>query len=129
MTMATSRGFCKCDPDSFCCICGMFISAKSVKHTIVEGNLFCAAFYTYFGVQVGGQDNAWGPHVICGNCRSTLEEWCKGESRRMKLGVSRICREPTDHVENCYFCKIVVTGHHRGKKTDVFDYPDLPSSL
>ena len=55
MTMATYRGFCKHDPDSFYYVCGTYISAKSVKHTIVEGNLFCAAFYAYFGVQ------SWGP--------------------------------------------------------------------
>ena len=38
-------------------------------------------------------------------------------------------QEATDHTNNCYLCMVVVTGHRRGKKTDVFDYPDLPSSL
>ena len=75
MTMATSRGFCKRDPDSFCYVSGTFISAKSVKHTIVEGNLFCEAFYAFFGVQVGDHVKAWVPHVVFGNCRSTLEAW------------------------------------------------------
>ena len=130
MTMATSHSFCKHDPDSFCYGCGIFISAKSVKHTIFEGNLFCAAFYACFGVQVGDQDKDWALHVICGNCRSTLEVWYREESRRMNFGVPRIWREPTNHLENCNFCKVVVAGHHRGKKTDVsFDYSDLPSSL
>ena len=129
MTMATSCGFCKHDPDSLCYVCGTFISAKSVKHTTVERNVFCAAFCAYFGVQVGGQEKAWEPHVVCGNCRSTLEVWYRGESRRMKFGVPRIWREPTDHMENCYFCMVVVTGHQRGKKANIFDYHDLPSSL
>ena len=129
MSMATSCGFCKHDPDSFCYVCGTFIGAKSVKHTIVEGSLFCSAFYAYFGVQVGDLDKAWEPHVGCGNCRSTLEVWYRRESRRMKFGVPRIWREPTDHLKNCYFCMVVVTGHLRGKKTDIFDYPYLPSSL
>ena len=39
----------------------------------------------------------------------------------MKLGVPRIWCEPTDHLENCYFCMVVLT--------NIFDYPDLPSSL
>ena len=56
-------------------VSGTFISAKSVKHTIVEGNLFCEAFYAFFGVQVGDHDKAWAPHVVFGNCRSTLEAW------------------------------------------------------
>ena len=47
----------------------------------------------------------------------------------MKFGVPRIWSEPTDHLKNCYFRKIVVNGHHRGKKRDIFNYPDLPSSL
>ena len=68
ITMATYRGFCKHDPDSFCYGCGIFIRAKFVKHTIVEGNLFCAAFYAYFDVQVGDQNKAWVQHVISGNC-------------------------------------------------------------
>ena len=129
MTVATSRSFCKHDPNSFCYGCGIFISAMSVKHTIIEGNLFCVAFFAYFSVQVGDQDKGWALHVICGSCRSTLEAWYGGKSRRMKFGVPTIWREPTDRLENCYFCKVVMTGHHRGKKTDVFDYPDLPSSL
>ena len=28
--------------------------------------------------------------------------------------------------EHCYFCKVVVIGHHRGK-ADVFNSPELPS--
>ena len=51
--MAAFQGFCKHGPDSFCYVCGTFVSDKSVKHKIVEGNDICAAFYTYFGVQVG----------------------------------------------------------------------------
>ena len=62
-----SRGFCKHDPESFCYVCGIFISATSVKHIFVEGNLFCMAFYANLGVQVGYQDKAWALHVICGN--------------------------------------------------------------
>ena len=122
MTMTTSRGFWKHDPDSLCYVCGTFISAKSARLTIVEGNLFCAAFYAYFGVQVGDQDKAWEPHVVCGNFRSTLEAWYRGESRRMKFGVQRLWREP-----------LLLHGYgdwsSKRKKTDVFDYPDLPSSL
>ena len=47
----------------------------------------------------------------------------------MKFGVPRIWREPTDHLNNCYFCVVEVTHHRKGKKTCVFDYPDIPSSL
>ena len=127
--MASARGSCKHGSGNFCYVCGVFLNVKSVKYTIFKGNLFCSAYKAYFGVQVGDQDNSWAPHMVCGSCRSTLESWYRGEKRKLKFGVPRIRREPTDHTNNFYFCMVVVTGHRRGKKTDVFDYPDLPSSL
>lgn len=126
--MATSRN-CKHDADCFCYVCGVFLSSKSVKHGITDANNFCSAYKAYFGVPVGDQNRNWAPHVVCGCCRSTLEAWYRGENRRMKFGVPRIWREPTDHHSNCYFCIVDVSRHRKGKKTDVFDYPDIPSSL
>ena len=105
-----------------------FLSAKTVKHIITDANNFLSAYNAYFGVPVGDQDKSWAPHVVCGCCRSTLEAWYRGESRKMKFGVPRIWRKPTDHLNNCYFCVVEVTHHRKGKKTCVFDYPDIPSS-
>ena len=127
--MATSRN-CKHDPNSFCYVCGVFLSSKSVKYKITESmNTFFSAYKAYFGVHVGDQDKKWAPHVVCGSCRSTLEAWYRGEHRKMTFGVPRIWREPTDYLENCYFCVIDVAHHRKGKKTSIFDYPDMPSSL
>ena len=42
-------------------VCGVFLNVKSVKYTIVEGNLFCLAYKAYFGVQVGEHDKSWAP--------------------------------------------------------------------
>lgn len=127
--MASARGLCKHGPDNFCYVCGSYLSVKSVKYVIVEGNVFCSAYNAYFGMPVGDQDKRWAPHVVCGNCRSTLEAWYRGEKRHLKFGLPRIWREPKDHSNDCYFCTVVVTGHCRGKKTDVFAYPDIPSSM
>ena len=126
--MALNRG-CKHDPDSFCYVCGVFLSTKAIKHKITEANNFANAYYAYFDVVVGDQGKNWAPHVVCGCCRSTLEAWYRGENRKMKFGVPRIWREPTDHLMNCYFCVVDVSHHRKRKKTSVFDYPDLPSSL
>ena len=126
--MASSR-HCKHNPDSFCYVCGTFLSIKTVKHIITDANNFQTAYNAYFGVPVGDQDKRWAPHVVCGCCRSTLEAWYRGENRKMKFGVPRIWREPTDHLNNCYFCTVEVTHHRKGNKTSVFDYPDIPSSL
>lgn len=127
-SLMTTRG-CKHNADSFCYVCGVFLSTKSVKHRITEANNFCSAYNAYFGVPVGDQDKNWAPHVVCGCCRSTLEAWYRGESRKMKFAVPRIWREPTDHLNNCYFCVAEVSHHRKSKKTHVFDYPNLPSSL
>ena len=127
--MASARGSCKHDPDNFCFVCGVFLNVKSVKYTIVEGNLFCSAYKAYFGVQVGDQDKSWAPQMVCRSCLSTLELWYRGEKWKLKFGMPRIWREPTDHTNNCYFCMVVMTSHDRGKKTDMFNYLDLPSSL
>src|SRR5215469_11759241 len=127
--MATSRN-CKHDPNSFCYVCGVFLSSKSVKYKITESmNTFFSAYKAYFGVHVGDQDKKCVPHVVCGSCRSTLEAWYRGEHRKMTFGVPRIWREPTDHLENCYFCVIDVAHLRKGKKTSIFDYPDMPSSI
>ena len=126
--MATSRGF-NHDSDCFCYVSGVFVSTKEVKHRITVANNFCTTYNAYFGMPVGDQDKKWAPHVVCGCCRSTLEAWCRGESRRVKFGVPRIWREPINHLDNCYFCVIDVSHHQKGKKTSVLDYPDIPSSL
>ena len=59
--MASTRGSCKHDPDNFYYVCRVFLNFKSVKYTIVEGNLFCSAYKAYFGVQVEDQEKSWAP--------------------------------------------------------------------
>ena len=116
----------------------MKIFFHEISRTVDSQNFFPSIFsflflpieYPYhLCVQDGDQDKAWVPHIVCGNCRPTLERWYRRENRRAKFGVPRVWCEPTDHFENCHVCKVVVNGHHRGKKTDVFDYPDLRSPL
>ena len=77
----------------------------------------------------GEPEQELGAHMVCGSCQSTLESWYRGKKWKLKFEMPRICREPTDHTNNCYFFMVVVTSYRRGKKTDVFDYPNLPSSL
>ena len=100
-----------------------------MKHIITDANNFRSAYNAYFGVPVGDQDKSWAHHVVCGCCRSTVEAWYRGDRRRMNFGLSRIWWEPTDHVNNCSFCVVDVTHLRKGKKTYVFGYPDIPSSL
>ena len=125
MSMATSCGFCKHDPDIFS-VCGVFISAKSIKYKIFEWNLFCLAYNVYFSAQVGDKDKTWALHVVRRSCRSILEAWYRGENWRMKFGVPRIWHKSTDHLQNCYFCKVVVTSHRQERKRI---FSTIPTSL
>ena len=107
-------------------VCGVFISAKSIKHKIFEWNLFCLAYNVYFSAQVGDKDKTWALHVVRRSCRSILEAWYRGENWRMKFGVPRIWHKSTDHLQNCYFCKVVVTSHRQERKRI---FSTIPTSL
>jgi hypothetical protein len=63
----------------------------------------------YFGCKVGDQDNSWGPHFCCVTCARLLAAWAK-LSRCMPFAIPMVCREPTNHVSNCYFCLTNGTG-------------------
>lgn len=126
--MATNR-LCKNSADTFCYVCGEYISAKSVSYKIIMGNKFCLAYNAYFGMPIGDQDKSWAPHVSCGSCRSTLEGWYRGTTRKMSFAVPRIWREPQNHHDDCYFCMVDITKIKRGKGRRNIAYPDIPSSI
>ena len=69
---------CKLCPDSFCYVCGYYISPIQTKHKIVSGTKFFTAYHAFFGMAIGDQDKSWAPHYSCGSCRSTLEGWLRG---------------------------------------------------
>ena len=45
----------------------------------------------------------------------------------MKFAISRIWREPRDHLEGCYFCMIDVSTWRKDRTTD--KHPNIPSSI
>ncbi|GFY75402.1 uncharacterized protein TNIN_321661 [Trichonephila inaurata madagascariensis] len=60
-----------------------------------------------------------------------LREWIGGKKHSMQFAVPMVCREPTNHVDNCYFCMTppMNMGWSRKKKNRL-QYPtgdlDLP---
>lgn len=46
----------------------------------------------------------------------------------MKFAVPRIWREPTDHINDCYFCVVNPRKRRAGKNAKKIQYPDLPST-
>jgi len=53
--------------------------------------------------------------------------WAKG-SRCMPFAIPMVWRQPTDHVSDCYFCLISITGV-RAKSKHTVQYPNLPSVM
>ena len=61
--MSLSRK-CKLSADSFCYVCGLYISLKQVKYKIKLEAKFVFAYESCFGMKIGDQDKSWSPHVI-----------------------------------------------------------------
>ena len=78
-------------------------------------------------MKLGDQDKAWAPHMVCKSCTECLHQWSKGKKTSLKFGTPMVSREPRNHVSNCYFCAIDVTGIN-SKNCKVLKYPDLESA-
>lgn len=85
------------------------------------------AYHQYFGMKIGHQEKAWAPHMVCKTCTEYLRQWTKGNKRCLKFGIPMVWREPTNHVTDCYFCAIDVTGINRNNRRSL-QYPDLESA-
>ena len=123
-TSTSARRSCKHKPDLFCYICGEFTLAGKrnqatpfIKH----------AYYSYFGIKLRDQDKVWAPHIVCKSCTEYIRLWTKGKKSSLKFGIPMIWREPTNHVTDCYFCAIDLTGINRKNRSSL-TYPDLDSA-
>lgn len=99
--MDRKRRSCKNSPNSFCYVCGEF-TLKSQRRSITDN--LKKAHYFYFGCRVGDLDKKLAPHVCCVTCYVKLTEWLRGKNNSMRFAVPMIWREPTSHLEDCYFC-------------------------
>jgi len=121
--MASARRSCRNKPDVFCYICGEYTIAPNRKSVT---SFIRLAYHAYFGIKLGDQDKAWAPHIVCKACTETLRGWTNGK-RSLKFGIPMVWREPTNHVTDCYFCAVDVTGINR-KNRGSLKYPDLQSA-
>ena len=61
--------------------------------------------------------------LCCKVCTETLHGWTNGK-RSLNFGIPMVWGEPTNHVTDCNFCAVDVTGINR-KDRDSLKYPDL----
>lgn len=120
---------CKLLPDNFCYVCGHYVSSKQLKYNIARDTKYYDAYNVYFGMPIGDQDKSWAPHIICKSCRSTLEGWIRGSKRCMPFAIPRIWREPSDHLNDCYFCMVDISKYKKPADRHILLYPDIPSSI
>ena len=88
------------------------------------------AYHQYFGCKVGDWEKPWDPHICCNSCVTALNEWLKKKRKAMPFAVPMIWREPTDDVNDCYFCLTpsMKKGFNRKKKSFI-EYPDILSAI
>ena len=122
--MMSTRKSCRNRPDIFCYICGEYtlVPYRNPVTTFIK-----QSYHAYFGMTLGDQDKAWASHMVCKSCTECLRQWSKGKKISLKFGIPMVWREPRNHVSDCYFCAIDVTGINR-KNRKVLKYPDLESA-
>ena len=47
----------------------------------------------------------------------------------MAFAIARIWREPTNHLNDCYFCMVDVSHYRKSKDKRSIVYPSIPSSI
>ncbi|GBN11927.1 hypothetical protein AVEN_98216-1 [Araneus ventricosus] len=88
------------------------------------------AYHLYFGCKIDDQGKDWAPHVCCRTCATTLSKWIHGKRKAMPFVVPMIWREPTNHIDDCYFCMVTLdSGGVTKKKKRTIEYPNIPSAL
>ena len=118
---------CANSEDNFCYICWEF-TVSSQKRVFTTRTR--KAYHQYFGCKVGDQEKPWAPHISCNSCVTALNEWLKKKRKAMPFAVPMIWREPTNHVNDCYFCLTpsMKKGFNRKKKS-VIEYSNIPSAI
>lgn len=76
---------------------------------------------TYF------QCKPWIRNVVCKTCYEHLRQWKQGKRNSLKFGIPMIWREPKNHVDDCYFCKVNIIGINRNNRKN-WAYPNLDSA-
>ena len=124
-----ARRQCKTSSDCFCYVCGYYISGQHSSYEIVNGSKYWTAYRLYFGMDISDQDKPWAPHVICGSCRSNLEEWLRGSRRFMLFAVPRVWREPQNSYDDCYFSMINISKYHKVRGKRAMTNPSIRSTI
>jgi len=117
---------CVNSPNLFCHICGRFTTVEQRRKIT---SLTKKLYLSYFDCQLGDQDKSLAPHMVCKPCIEKLRKWSNRTLAKLPFGVPMVWREPTNHINDCYFCMTKIRGYNKKKKVNI-KYPDkIPSAL
>ncbi|XP_028674419.2 uncharacterized protein LOC114664472 [Erpetoichthys calabaricus] len=116
---------CRNSRDTFCYICGEY-TLKPQRRRMTA--LVRKAYELYFGSKIADKNKSWAPRVCCATCAVHLRAWLRGARKAMPFAVPMIWREQEDHVTDCYFCLVSVSGFSTKNKKSI-EYPNLPSAI
>ena len=113
--------------DAFCYICCVYTFLGQRRN--IGLSLFVKrAYKAYFRVPLGDQDKKWAPHIVCRNCQEMFRDWTKGKRKGLRFGLPMVCREPKEHLTDCYFCLVNTKGIGKKNRQNFF-YSSIPSAI
>lgn len=115
---------CKNNPNSFCFVCGKYVTGMTGRK--IKDNIKLAYLH-YFGFEMRHDDKPWTPNIVCAQCRQVLNKWMSGEKTHLQFGVPMLWREVVNHETDCYFCVVNVRGINRSALNTIV-YPDVVSA-
>lgn len=69
------------------------------------------------------QDKSYAPHIICRSYVEGLRNWKQDKRLLMPFGIPMVWREPKNHIDDCYFCMVNISGYNKQI------YPNLLSAV
>jgi hypothetical protein len=121
--MSTSRNTCKNNPDCFCNICGAYTFKK---FRLVVSDYVKQVYFENFGFNFDTRNKPWVPNMVCKPCIEVLRLWRNKKRPHFKYQTPMIWREPTNHIDDCYFCVVDVNGINKTNRSK-WRYPNVNS--
>ena len=115
---------CSNSPDVFCYVCQKFTLAKDRRK--ITGKVG-KSYLRYFGVKIGFRVNRGHPPWFAKVAKSSLYVG-KMAQQTLKFGVPMIRREPTNCINDCYFCMVKTVGFNAENK-HLIKYPKIRSAI
>jgi hypothetical protein len=111
-------------PNTHCYVRGSF-TAKPQRRTNTRD--FQKFHQLYYSCPLLDQDKDWVPHVLRTSCSNGLLDWMHKRKTAVSFAISMIWQDPKNHVDDCYFCCVIVTGFSAKNKLKILHHNVNPT--